>query len=394
MITVEDYCSGEYSAVRDYKLQKKWQDIIEERKLPMRGQLVCSRAVLPYVPNMYGVELRLVGHHGAFGGLMQCDNMWSCPICSYNRSAEKAIFIDKCLEYYRRRGDKAGYMVTFTVPHWKNESAATVYKRLAKSLQHLTKISFWRRYLVKKFGLVGRVTSIECTYGDNGFHFHCHMMLFMNAHMEKEFLDFEDRLGEEWEKCYNKFTPEHMLAPNAYICNENSGVYISRSKTSFGEVAATSATGHYVMGMEVSGGALKTVSMKSGRTMFQMLASADEEDNNKFVEYALATRHKARITISRSLLKLPVDDIELPHKEGVEEDFSETVVVATFTYSDWYKVLACEARGIAARAMLIAAVEAEGDKYENVVMMCGFLGIPPPVRGKLDADPALIAMAG
>nr|WP_045625976.1 protein rep [Vibrio parahaemolyticus] len=117
-----------------------------------------------------------------FGGLVQCGSVWTCPVCGAKIAERRAGELREAMGIANRRGLHVS-LVTMTVRHGIGDHISDLMPRLAKS-----QTSFWGRRKVKdtfsNFGLVGRVRSLEVTYGSSGWHPHTHILVFSEKNPE------------------------------------------------------------------------------------------------------------------------------------------------------------------------------------------------------------------
>lgn len=126
----------------------------------------------------------LVVHVGANGsthtrGVMRCANVGLCPVCAPVIRQKRSMDIDAAQEAWIARGGST-YFATFTVPHELGDSPAVVLDRLRtmwRKMQQATGFRSWKASV----GFEGMIRAFEVTYGRNGWHWHLHVLLFVEG---------------------------------------------------------------------------------------------------------------------------------------------------------------------------------------------------------------------
>ena len=110
-----------------------------------------------------------------YGGLIVCGSVWMCPICASKiteRRKNELLQVEKNFS-------GGLYMASFTVSHALGDSLAVVDKKVSSSLRRVFSGKGWQ-VIKKEFGIFGYVSSVEVTYGNNGWHAHRHVLFFCN----------------------------------------------------------------------------------------------------------------------------------------------------------------------------------------------------------------------
>jgi hypothetical protein len=133
-----------------------------------------------------------------FDGLMRCGRVWVCPVCAAKIAETRRAELTELLlearevalgytsgspEYYPRWFLT---MLTFTIAHKPNESAADVLGRLDRA---------WKRYYSggwaisfrKRFYITGTIRALEMTHGAEGWHPHIHLLQFHDSYLREQY---------------------------------------------------------------------------------------------------------------------------------------------------------------------------------------------------------------
>lgn len=135
-----------------------------------------------------------------YHGLMTCGDVWNCPVCnpkiSERRRGELVEALDKA-----REQNLSIFLVTLTIPHGVGDDINELLAKLKKALRVLSAGKYAIKSQFKKMfemDVAGFVRTLEVTYGQNGFHPHYHILLFIEprffqgvrCHTDKSIIDY------------------------------------------------------------------------------------------------------------------------------------------------------------------------------------------------------------
>lgn len=145
--------------------------------VPGHGVARCGRAL---IPGHDGVVVHYLpeSDHGAVRGVVMCKSSWACPYCASVISERRRLQLSELL----RSADALSVrvcMVTLTFSHHAGQSLAKLLDQLHCALRRMTGHRRYRE-LRRRYGVLGWVRCLEVTYsGMNGWHPHCHLLLFL-----------------------------------------------------------------------------------------------------------------------------------------------------------------------------------------------------------------------
>lgn len=367
----------DFSKLEDYQLLSKIQQKLTW--LPAaRTKLVsfshCCRAALPTAGRIDVITAtdKDSGLKRAYYGLVtRCHSGWICPVCAVRYLTLQANVITNLIQQKCADGYQA-FMLTLTVPHNRNQSAAEVYKLLKDCKRRMRGTYAYK--LQKKLEIRGSITATECTYGFYGFHFHQHILFFIPKDRWGEVEKFEATYKNCWERAIGDFIGESYDELKTNPRSPTKSVYLSRSKTG---APLCISNGDYVceFGREISKAATMAKRSVRGRSMFEMAASDDPEDFCKFIEYALATKGTARIAFSNDLRR-QADQLYDAEKKTHDAN-TELRVEASFQSQDWFRI--CEDELYTERPHRVEILRAVLDGgLQAVIAYCSARGLPCP----------------
>ena len=118
------------------------------------------------------------GRRAGMAGLSTCGSVWACPVCSAKIAAGRQRDIEAACSFWEAQGGALA-MATFTVAHRLTNSLTSVWDAVAAGWHSVTSGRAWKRNSAT-FGVEGWIRTVEVTHGDNGWHVHVHVALFLH----------------------------------------------------------------------------------------------------------------------------------------------------------------------------------------------------------------------
>jgi hypothetical protein len=188
-----------------------------------------------------------------YGNLMICGSVWHCPICAVKVSEHRRSELVQGVEFWKKQSGEV-LLLTLTVPHYSNQRLQPVLNGISQAFRNLTNTAKSRQWksLCKSIGLTGRIRALEVTYGENGWHPHLHVLLFLYGNKDRS--NLEQQILHLWQIACEKAS---LPIPNAH------GVKIEN-----GELAAQ-YVGKWGLEHEMTKGHIKKA--REGYTPFDLL---------------------------------------------------------------------------------------------------------------------------
>jgi hypothetical protein len=295
------------------------------------------------------------GMSARLGGVVTCGAVWSCPVCCAKIAEERRHELSHAMAEHVDRGGFA-YLLTFTFPHDKTDRLADLMAKLDKARQKFQNSRLWKGWK-ETSGRVGGVTSLEVTYGHNGWHPHLHMLVFTNPKAFGEgkpmndFGDLSSMLIQQlhclWVDCLQKVG----LCDNSKVTDAMQHAFNVRGGERAAEyIAKFGRDEKWGQSSELTRQHAKVGKLKLGKTWhvtpFQILDLIREGETEfipAFREYVEAFTGKRMLTWTPGLKKLlgigDLSDEQLA-AEGVAPQVEETRV-ASLSYEQFVQVTAC-----------------------------------------------------
>ncbi len=301
---------------------------------------------------------KATSHH--FGGLMNCANSRTCPICAAKINEHKANEMRQAANLADEKGVKFS-LLTFTAPHTASDSLDDLIKGVSGALSGFFRGAPAKRFK-EKYGIIGYIRSFEIRYGSNGWHPHFHLLIVSRDQLpltkrspktskpfsvEKQSLEWQWVLSRWQSMCI-----KHGLnMPNEYGLDIQNGGHAGQYITKFGsdgEILATQSGKSLTWDMadEVTKGHVK-MGRKGSLSPWDLLSGSIDSDSDKqkgfyrslFLDYARAVKGVTILKWSRGLRDFFGLKKEETDEEIIENQDEKSVFSAKIPSKLWRLVL-------------------------------------------------------
>lgn len=272
---------------------------------------------------------------GRLGGLGVCGQSVCCPWCAPRIAGIRAR---RVAEAYRRARDRGwgALMLTVTMPHQADLAPGAL-------MRHLDMFrDLWRRWgkhlwRIERGVVEGSHLARELTYGDHGWHYHHHLLVYVAVGREYP-------VGEAMSSWWSVLDGRSLLTEGARehsfrvdpVRDETGARYVSKV-----ERAASVGYGPASVAWEVAGGPRKT----KGRNLLRLLADyagGDQVAGRLYMEgFAVVTTTKvASLRWSRGLAaKLGMGGEQPDDRLAADDARPEDVLLGLLSRWQWREVL-------------------------------------------------------
>ena len=238
--------------------------------------------------------------------VMVCSDIWTCPICASRISELRRIELEQGVNTHLERGGGV-LMISFALQHFAGEALADSLDGLLNAYS-----SFWRnrqgRTLAAELKIAGRVRALEVTVGENGWHPHLHVLVFLKDKWlsPAKMAEIQGRAGLLWQHHLEKRGRWADLEHGLDIRWGDKAVadYVSKFGKSDYRPPEESKTWNETH--ELTKSHLKR-SKKDGYTpinLLSMSAFGDEWATAKWLEYAQTMKGRRQLEWSNGLREL------------------------------------------------------------------------------------------
>ncbi len=251
-------------------------------------------------------------------GLMQCGSVHACPPCAAKIRYRKAEEIDQQAKQHLEAGGGLVFL-TVTLPHDLSDRLDRLWGVVAKAWSSIiTGKQYYgndkEQGAQERFGIIGFIRAFDLTHGENGWHPHLHILIFL----EKPVNELDDEFWELTSWFRHRWTVriKNLLGRDVH---REIGVQTQSVKNASG-------VGTYVskVNLELARSDLKKGRAYGSRSPFQILEDAIDNDlpsdRGLWVEYVKASKGRRVITTSKNVAALyPLGD-ELTDEEIANEE--------------------------------------------------------------------------
>ena len=301
------------------------------------GERVSSclrKPVGDHVSIKHNVERESFGYRN----LETCGSVWMCPVCAAKISEKRRAELVTGISRWKERGGAVA-LLTFTVRHSKRDSYAKTLGGLSTAFGKLLNRKAGKRTF-SMLGVAGRIRSLETTYGENGWHPHFHILLFLKEEVKPGILHLvESSLLEQWQSaCISS----GLNLPNSHGCTLKDGSYAAKYVSKWG-LENEMTKGHTKKSKTgYSPFDLLRVSLGTYEGQAESLLAGSEK--SLFKEYAFSMKSKRQLVWSDGLRDLLGLQKEKTDKELVDEVEPQEILFAKIPLAMWKIILKTETR--------------------------------------------------
>jgi hypothetical protein len=328
--------NGAYEIAHDHPIESRLERWILQsavkKLLPEKRVAKCCR-LRAITNSTIKVLYNSVNKTAHFGGLQTCGSVWDDPVCAVKISERRRVDeVAPAMQAWESQGGQC-LLLTLTHPHHKFNSLADLLEGEQKAMSRLTGCKALRR-LFKSIGFKGSIRAWEVTYGDNGFHPHFHLILFVSQSLCLPLDSLESKLYDLWANaCRLAKLPIPDRAHGVKLHDgSNAKTYVSK--------------GCWGLDREITKGHLKK--SKNGRSPMDLIRSyvfdGDKQSGALFVEYSKAFHGRRQLQWSPGL-KAYFGIGEKSDEQVAAEQDDKASVLGEIEWTTWQLVLKSELRG-------------------------------------------------
>lgn len=118
--------------------------------------------------------------HGAhYSGLHVCGSVWHCPVCAAKIGERRREEVQKAVAQWIDEGGAVA-MLTLTIPHTRADALGDLIAQMQDAKARWRRGNPFKRRK-QQVGWAFDIQALEVTHGDNGWHVHTHMLVFMDS---------------------------------------------------------------------------------------------------------------------------------------------------------------------------------------------------------------------
>lgn len=331
---LKENCS--YEIAHDYPIESRLERWVLQsavkKLLPHKRVSKCCR--LRSVANStVKVLYNSINKTAHYGGLQTCGSVWDDPVCAVKISERRRVDeVAPAMQAWESQGGQC-LLLTLTHPHHKFNALVDLLQGEQQAMRRFTGSRAISK-LFKSIGFKGSIRAWEVTHGDNGFHPHFHLILFVSPELPLD-LDFlESAIYELWAHACRlaKLPVPDRLHGAKLHDGSNAKAYVSK--------------GCWGLDREITKGHLKK--SKNGRSPVDLIRSyafdGDKQAGALFVEYSKAFHGRRQLQWSPGLKAYFGIGDKSDDLIAAEQD-DKASVLGEIDWSVWQLVLKSELRG-------------------------------------------------
>lgn len=322
-------------------LQKYYLMSLAKKLSPAHRVADCRRKII------YGrqhVEVRVSPDRkkANFANLETCSSVWDCALCGSKITEQRREELQLAIDTWSKGNQLM--LLTYTLSHMQSHKLRDTLTALTEARRAFKSGRRWQQ-VVRYHQIVGSISAMEVTYGDNGWHPHVHELLFIKDYLldDGQLRRFTSTMQSHWVDVLNRKgrTALKLIGLDVQWARGKVAEYVTKFGQERDDTTWTAAH-------ELAKAAVKTGRRDSSITPRELLmayGAGDTQAGMLWQEYSQAFKGRKQMFWSKGLAEL----LNLPEPKGDEEiaeDLSDTPeVFAVLTASQWRKILFAEGYG-------------------------------------------------
>lgn len=287
-----------------------------------KSSALCLFSILGQVS--VGVGRQVTAH---VAGIARCGSPWACPVCAPVVRERRALEIDTATRAHLDAGGGVEFL-TVTCRHHLRDALAPRLDVISTALRHVLTGAPWQRRR-QALGYIGAIRAVEVTDGANGWHPHCHALLFFERPLtDGERADLRSWVFGRW---------------SGVVARHGFGTVTEANGVDLRPVTAHDGIGSYLSKVEGGWGAgleLARTDIKRGaptQHLADFAMTGDVRSLRRWQEYEAATRGKRAIVWSPGLrARLLGSDEEAADEDlAASEGLDLVLLEALLDAGDW-----------------------------------------------------------
>jgi hypothetical protein len=256
-----------------------------------------------------GVMFNKSRNKANYSNIMRCANAWGCPVCAAIISEHRKCEVKEAMDWWQGQGGSV-LLLTLTVPHYSHTDIKQLKKDLKKAYSKFFKGVRASKDMFAKWQIEHYISCFEITHGENGFHPHYHILLFIPYAVGiGSHIGMEQDMYAVWKDCCTKSGLDEP--------SQKHGLHLQAGDDASNYVAK------WGLEHEMTKGHVKK-GKKESRTPFDILRSydesGDEKEANLFRLYYFAFKGTRQLNWSKGLKKLSSNGQEEKTDQEIVDD--------------------------------------------------------------------------
>ena len=262
-----------------------------------------------------------------YSNVMRCANAWGCPVCAAIISEHRKSEVKAAMDWWKAQGGSV-LLLTLTVPHYSTTDIKQLKKDLKKAYGKFFKGTRASKDLFCEYKIKHYISCFEITHGENGFHPHYHVLLFVPyAATPSRTLIMQMDMYDLWKDCCLKAGLDEP--------SEKHGLQLQSGDK------ASDYVSKWGLEHEMTKGHIKK-GKKESRTPFDILRTYQEEGNEEdaklFRLYYFSFKGQRQLNWSKGLKKMSTKEEEKTDQEIVDETDNVAELLFKLDIQLWHAI--------------------------------------------------------
>lgn len=322
--------------IKRYRLLAEAQKILTKHNVcnPRNGNPHRTRfchARRNYMADNISIKLNSndLSSEASIGNVQTCGSVWSCAICASRIAVEKGTLVKKAL-LFAEQNNLIPIMVTLTAKHHIHTPLVDFKGKFKSAWKMFSSHRQWRKFK-RKYGIKHWIANREVTYGKSGWHYHMHLLLFLDA-IELKYADekisIEKTLRKLWLDCLDH---KGLSGVGKYAINVSANENVGAEYLTKIGLTEDAKTGDLQYELTASG------SKTSGYKIWDILRHAsygDELSEKLYIEFVGAMFGDSFLSFSKGLLPL-IEQVTLSEGEENLQTMTDWIYIAPY----WWRIV-------------------------------------------------------
>jgi hypothetical protein len=297
---------------------------VVNRLLPTSRTSKCCRWRVP----KQSLQVHRSTEHGKafYSGLQVCASVWACPVCAAKISERRRAELVTAVALAKSMGLHVK-LLTLTVPHGLGDDLPVLLEQIRNAWRRTSSTRAGDK-LRKLLGIKGTIRALEVTHGQNGFHPHLHVLLFLDQNATNACI--QGLFSPLWQNaCVKAGLPRPS---DAHGCRVDDGSYAAAYASKWG-LESEMTKSHTKTG--------KNGSRTPWDFLRGFLAKSEgwQQDAHLFRAYASAFKGQRQLYWSNGLRALLALGEDASDEEVVATQEDTAIVLAELTDDQWRAIL-------------------------------------------------------
>ena len=311
--------------------QRFYLQALARELMPEHRVAHCQRVIAPFKTTV-DVKRNPTNAKTRYGNLIRCKSVWDCAYCASAISEHRRGELQRATQQHWANDGMVLHNI-YTLRHNSGDHLGELLTQLRQAMRRFRNGKFWVN-LRDDLGIVGYVTALEVTHGDNGWHPHLHELMFLRDLPAGERGELNDIFAARWARFVSKQGGQASLYAGfrMKVGRDVIADYVAK----FGHLPQRGAWG---VDAELTKQVVKQAKTDDGRTPMQLLydyGDGDAQAGILWQEYSRVFHGRNQLFWSKGLkAHFGIGDLDDGAVTDADESDSSYAVLTTLSSYQW-----------------------------------------------------------